>query len=101
MSNFVSHHKDALEVLGLVDGAGVDRGAHALDRRHAHHLAIGLALVVGDEVETCQNQGVIVVQRICVGEGIQFLLPLTEAVQVVLHIPGANQARWIPGLPDL
>jgi len=47
VSYFVGHHKDALEVLGLIDCAGVYGCAHSLDRGHAHHLTIGLALFIG------------------------------------------------------
>jgi len=100
VSYFVGHHKDALEVLGLIDCAGVYGCAHSLDRGHAHHLTIGLALFIGHQIQTCQDQGMVVVQGICIGEGVQFLLPFAKAVEIIFHIPRASQSWWIPGFPD-
>jgi len=66
VSYFVGHHKDAFKVLGLIDCAGVNGCAHSLDRGHAHHLAIGLALFIGHQVETRQDQGMVVMQGISI-----------------------------------
>lgn len=90
--DLVGHHKHALEVLALVNGARGGGGAHARHGSQTHNLTDHLAVLAKHiEIESGQNDSMIVVQTIRIRGGIQTLLPHTKVTQIRIDIARASQ----------